>query len=89
MSRFCGCACSLTILRNTGIIPAAIGNMLGGALFCGMYYWWMFSYGEQPIPVDGVYFESDLSLPTTLTHRRPKDEHVQGGSDSAHTRTSV
>ncbi|KAJ4394448.1 hypothetical protein N0V93_003666 [Gnomoniopsis smithogilvyi] len=67
-----------------GIIPAALGNMLGGALFCGMYYWWMYSFGEQPIAVDGVYYDSHIAMPTIPDHRRrSKDlEHGQVGSES-------
>lgn len=81
--RTCWKACPLTP-QSAGIFPATLGNMLGGALFCGTFYWWMFSCGEEPIAVDGVYYESHLAMPTL-----PKDEHIGGGSDSEHTRCPV
>lgn len=65
--------------------------MLGGALFCGMYYWWMYSYGEQPIAVDGVYYDSHLVMPTVQAHReRSKDmEQGQVGSESENRASPV
>ncbi|EEA24019.1 hypothetical protein TMatcc_007095 [Talaromyces marneffei ATCC 18224] len=30
-----------------GIIPAFIGNVLGGGLFCGMYYWYMYALEDD------------------------------------------
>src|SRR6201999_2196670 len=40
-----------------GIIPAGLGNIVGGALFCGAYYWWMYLFMEEPIVVDGTVYE--------------------------------
>lgn len=40
-----------------GIIPAGLGNIVGGALFCGAYYWWMYLFMEEPVVVDGVLYE--------------------------------
>lgn len=40
-----------------GIIPAGIGNIIGGALFCGGYYWWMYLFMEPPVKVDGLAYE--------------------------------
>ncbi|KAK3314475.1 Formate/nitrite transporter-domain-containing protein [Apodospora peruviana] len=40
-----------------GIIPSGLGNIIGGALFCGVYYWWIFIYRESEIMVDGTYYE--------------------------------
>lgn len=37
-----------------GIIPALIGNILGGALFCGAYYWYMYLYEQEAPLIDGV-----------------------------------
>ncbi|KAI1812143.1 Formate/nitrite transporter-domain-containing protein [Poronia punctata] len=39
-----------------GIIPAALGNMIGGTVFCASYYYYMFIYGEPDIMIDGVYY---------------------------------
>lgn len=80
----------LTILL--GIIPAALGNMVGGALFCGMYYWWMFSCGAEPIHVDGVYYDGHLATPTPMAWRRgagEKNEQSHGRSGSGHTGSTV
>lgn len=79
------------IVHLPGIIPAALGNMLGGALFCGTYYWWMYSFGEQPIAVDGVYYDSHLVMPTVQAHRgRSKDlEHGPIGSESENRASPV
>jgi formate/nitrite transporter FocA (FNT family) len=40
-----------------GIIPAGLGNIVGGALFCGAFYWYMYLLQAEPIGVDGVYYE--------------------------------
>jgi formate/nitrite transporter len=39
-----------------GIIPAGLGNIVGGAIFCGGYYWFMFIFQEPEIIVDGAGF---------------------------------
>ena len=35
------------------MIPAALGNILGGSLFCGVYYWYMYLAWDGPVKVDG------------------------------------
>ncbi|KAL6407359.1 hypothetical protein AUP68_10190 [Ilyonectria robusta] len=35
-----------------GMIPALFGNILGGSLFCGVYYWWMYLATEPHVDVD-------------------------------------
>lgn len=39
-----------------------MGNIVGGALFCAGYYWWMYLYAEPPTKVDGVGYD-DLEHP--------------------------
>lgn len=39
-----------------GIIPALIGNILGGGLFCGAYYWYMYLYEQEAPLIDGVAY---------------------------------
>ncbi|KAK0730969.1 Formate/nitrite transporter [Lasiosphaeris hirsuta] len=51
-----------------GIIPAGIGNIIGGALFCAVYYYYMFIFQESDIPVDGAYYE-DI-VPPVPRHSR-------------------
>lgn len=42
------------------MIPALIGNIIGGGFFVGVVYWYMFLTGEStPIPIDGSIFEDD------------------------------
>jgi hypothetical protein len=36
-----------------GIIPALIGNILGGSIFVGGYYWWIHLALEDEIAIDG------------------------------------
>ncbi|KAH9208026.1 Formate/nitrite transporter-domain-containing protein [Leptodontidium sp. 2 PMI_412] len=43
-----------------GIIPAGLGNIIGGALFCGGYYWWMYLFMEPPVKVDGVDYQEHV-----------------------------
>ena len=40
-----------------GIIPAGLGNIIGGAIFCGGYYWFMYLLNEPPVAIDGVEYE--------------------------------
>ncbi|KAJ4297405.1 hypothetical protein N0V88_004326 [Collariella sp. IMI 366227] len=40
-----------------GIIPTTLGNILGGAGFCGAFYYWMHLYDQPEILVDGLYYE--------------------------------
>lgn len=51
----------------------------------------MYSFGEQPIAVDGVYYDSHLVMPTVEAHRgRSKDmEHGPIGSESENRASPV
>ncbi|KAF5027822.1 hypothetical protein F66182_49 [Fusarium sp. NRRL 66182] len=39
-----------------GMIPATIGNIIGGSLFVGTYYWFMYLANEDPVKVDGAVY---------------------------------
>ena len=39
-----------------GIIPAGLGNIVGGGLFVGTYMWYQFIQGENSILIDGGEF---------------------------------
>ncbi len=41
------------------MIPALLGNIVGGGLMVGTMYWYLNLTGEAPISVDGVQFESE------------------------------
>lgn len=45
-------------------MPAGLGNIVGGGLFCGGYYWWMYLFREPEIAVDGVHYD-EVPLPGT------------------------
>lgn len=40
-----------------GIIPAFLGNVVGGGLFVGVLYWYLHLQGEDAVLVDGVAFQ--------------------------------
>ncbi|KAH6650400.1 Formate/nitrite transporter, partial [Chaetomium tenue] len=40
-----------------GIIPTALGNILGGAGFCGGFYYWLYIFDEPDVCVDGTYHQ--------------------------------
>lgn len=50
-----------------GIIPTTLGNILGGGLFCGVYYWYMYLCMEPPVKIDGAEFLGH-AIEHTLTH---------------------
>ncbi|KAK8156069.1 Formate/nitrite transporter-domain-containing protein [Phyllosticta citrichinensis] len=54
-----------------GIIPALLGNILGGALFCGAYYWYTYLYDQEEILVDGVPYQE----------RRDEESGLHSNSD--------
>lgn len=34
------------------MIPALLGNIIGGSLFCGVYFWWMYLVTESTMGAD-------------------------------------
>lgn len=48
---------TLTLPCPAGIIPATLGNILGGACFCGAFYYWLYIFDEPDISVDGIYYQ--------------------------------
>jgi formate/nitrite transporter FocA (FNT family) len=58
----------LAIMHNTpgltvglyiwkGMIPATLGNIVGGAVFAGGYLWWFYIVGQPPMKIDGTGYE--------------------------------
>ncbi|KAK0749079.1 Formate/nitrite transporter-domain-containing protein [Schizothecium vesticola] len=69
-----------------GIIPVAIGNMLGGALFVGGYYWYMYLGFQEPVLVDGIGYEPLASRPgPVMTLKR---WHGSSSASAGHDRDS-
>lgn len=47
---------------RTGLIPATLGNLVGGAGFTGLYLWWFYIVGQPHLKIDGTGYESDQHL---------------------------
>ncbi|KAJ5634269.1 hypothetical protein N7528_002111 [Penicillium herquei] len=48
-----------------GIIPTLLGNILGGSLFCGTYYWYMYLLDINTLPIPSrKKSDSDTEVPT-------------------------
>ncbi|KAK4224778.1 Formate/nitrite transporter-domain-containing protein [Podospora fimiseda] len=67
-----------------GIIPTTLGNMIGGGLFCGVYYWYMYITGEPEIMLDGTYYQTqtDLESGNLFATRSGTIVEDQGGKSS-------
>jgi len=64
-----------------GIIPALLGNIVGGALFCGCYYYYMYILGNEPIVINGEVYEGpSFGFPIRLSK---KDLEAGGSSQTA------
>lgn len=46
-----------SLLVLTGVVNQWDSNIIGGAIFCGGYYWFMYILNQPPIVVDGVEYE--------------------------------
>ncbi|KAK4216448.1 formate nitrite transporter family protein [Rhypophila decipiens] len=57
-----------------GIIPSCIGNIIGGALFCGAYFFWFFIYREGEIMVDGTYYNQPQPPATAASDAAEKGQ---------------
>ncbi|KAH7136286.1 Formate/nitrite transporter-domain-containing protein [Dactylonectria macrodidyma] len=55
-----------------GIIPSTLGNVLGGGLFCGVYYWYMYLLSADPIKVDGLEYQG----PVVGVHEHHSHTHL-------------
>ncbi|KKY15744.1 putative formate nitrite transporter family [Phaeomoniella chlamydospora] len=67
-----------------GIIPSLIGNIVGGALFVGAYYWYQYLQGMNPLPIDGVAYDTPPAASNgviNLGGKKAKD--VEAGDENA------
>lgn len=63
------------------MIPAALGNIIGGGLFCATVYWYLFLTGTStPITIDGENFNID-SRP--LTHENDLEAGTRSTDSSS------
>lgn len=52
-------AISVSFYIWKSLIPALIGNIIGGGLFVGVVYWYLYISSEKPVAIDGVFYASD------------------------------
>ncbi|KAJ5151338.1 uncharacterized protein N7482_010590 [Penicillium canariense] len=45
-----------------GIIPTLLGNIIGGGLFCGTYYWYMYLLDLNTLPITGLRKKEDSPI---------------------------
>ncbi|KAK4624233.1 putative formate transporter [Fulvia fulva] len=55
-------AISTTFYIWKSLIPALVGNIVSGALFVGVFFWYLWLTGEGPVATDGVYFPADKAI---------------------------
>jgi formate/nitrite transporter len=56
-----------------GILPALLGNIIGGALFVGGYYWYQYLQGQSMILIDGIPFQAPTSAVVVGLDRKKND----------------
>ncbi|KAJ5994257.1 Formate/nitrite transporter [Penicillium sp. IBT 35674x] len=68
-----------------GIIPALIGNIIGGGLFCGTYYWYMYLLDLNTVSIPGLKKSQDqIQVDTAEASFKERDiEATAGTSHSA------
>lgn len=81
-----------------GIIPALIGNIIGGGLFVGIFYWYLHLSNEEAVAIDGVLYEplategqkSNMFTKSHFGTKSSKDasEDEEKGMSAAHTQTN-
>ncbi|KAK4454544.1 Formate/nitrite transporter [Podospora aff. communis PSN243] len=75
-----------------GMVPVALGNLIGGTIFVGGFYYYMFVWGEPDIAVDGAYYtarleEGNLDTSTSSATLQSNNPEVSGNGRSAAVKT--
>jgi hypothetical protein len=66
-----------------GIIPAFIGNVIGGGLFVGVLYWYLHLQGEPSVAVDGAHFQAGHSvIDAERGIRSPAEPDLESGKSA-------
>jgi formate/nitrite transporter FocA (FNT family) len=86
------CTCLHSLVLSPGIIPTALGNIIGGALMVGTYYWWMHLSSEAPISVNGIDYlptaeRSEWSLQQGRTKKTDEEQGMTSSSDTPQEET--
>lgn len=55
-----------------GIIPAGLGNIVGGGLFVACLFWYLHLQGEPQVAIDGIYYDQ---IPAQELHLAERGEH--------------
>lgn len=71
---------TVTLYIWKGVIPALLGNIVGGGFFVGTLYWYLHLQGKDEVAIDGVYYEPQatgssyegLSLKSLLSRHQSK-----------------
>ncbi|KAJ5928191.1 Formate/nitrite transporter [Penicillium verhagenii] len=74
-----------------GIIPALIGNILGGGVFCGTYYWYMYLLDVNTLSIPGLKksgSETQAVTPETYPTKDGDIEANAGTSSGVYSGTS-
>jgi hypothetical protein len=58
-----------------GVLPALLGNILGGGFFVGILFWYLHLQGHEAMAIDGIYYEpvvmrASRDVLNSLTKRR-------------------
>lgn len=62
----------MTTDHYIGMIPALFGNIIGGSLCCGVYFWWMYL-----ADVDDDEKSHEKAIMHHIEHDSPSDEESQ------------
>jgi len=64
-----------------------LGNMIGGGIFCGLFYWYMHILGEPDIMVDGTYYQAQAQMEegNLFTVRSGTIVEEEGGKSSTNS----
>lgn len=65
--------CSLIHLCS-GIFPVLLGNIVGGGLFVGTYYWWTYLCGSSDLTALETFSDTDSKSPARIGIKRGDDQ---------------
>lgn len=68
------------------MIPALLGNIIGGGFFVATLYWYLHLQGHGEVSIDGEYYEAtplrrDLAIRRDFWRKREDDVEVGRGDE--------